>query len=583
MRRAFALLLCVMFSAVPTAFAGTGGTWTPVTPDYNQNFNLVGLHRTADGVLHVAAQQNNAANSQQGDLIHIPISPGGAVGAASTITAGWAGTESPDITANPGGGLLAIWGGIHSTTTGDPLNNGSFATSDDSGSAWTVDPVGPWPSGGTAGGTYVYASQISAGNGADGTPFEAWSHDGVYVHRGLDPGAPVFNYNTAIGGDTLAIPEFGLDAGNGVLWVAWENELGSQGLGVWAQQVDQTTGAPIGSAVQMPKSVTNYQGTNESTAILGRTPITGRPGRPGVWMAYPVGYPSAKELVLWKVGDTGVTTLATSQSEIRHTAIAADPDGRLIVVWGEASGGAGKIFARVSNTDVTAWGPAFAIDPPKQATDSWDLQASAQSGALVDIVSNFSENTGTPMRFWHTQALAPPVLGKAVDARVVSGVVLIRLPGSNSFVPLSHDSQIPVGATVDATNGRVRVESALPNGKTQSADFFKGQFVVTQVKSGLTTLALAGGSFAACGKAGRAASAAKNTVIRKLWGSGKGKFQTKGRYAAAAIRGTTWLTTDRCNGTQVRVTQGKVTVTSLKTRRTHVVSKGQTFFVSAKG
>src|SRR4051794_38317250 len=307
MRRALLFSLVAVLAAATTASAGTGGTWTPVTPDFNENFNIVGLQRTADGVLHVAAQQTNAADSQNNDLIHVPISPGGAVGGATIIAGGWRGTNSPDILAGQTGGLLSIWGGIHSTTTGDPLNNGSFATSDDSGAAWSVDPAGPWPSGGTASGTYVYAAQIGAQNGADGTPFETWSHDGVYVHRGLDPNAPVSDYNTAIGGDTIAIPEFANNAGDGSLWLGWQNKL--KQLGGYAQQVDQSSGAPVGSALLMPGSVTNFQGSPESTEILGRTPITGRPGRPGVWMAYPVGYPSAKKLLLWKVGDSGTTTL----------------------------------------------------------------------------------------------------------------------------------------------------------------------------------------------------------------------------------------------------------------------------------
>src|SRR4051794_21799788 len=144
MRRALLAVLALTLVCAPVAFAGSTGTWTPVTPDFNENFNLVGLQRTADGVLHVAAQAHNAANAQNGDFIHVPIAPDGAVGAATTISADWVGTNSPDIAANAGGGLLAIWGAIHSTTTGDPLNNGTFAASDDSGSAWNVDPNGAW-------------------------------------------------------------------------------------------------------------------------------------------------------------------------------------------------------------------------------------------------------------------------------------------------------------------------------------------------------------------------------------------------------------------------------------------------------
>ncbi len=572
-------VLAALLLAAPAASAGTNGNWTPVTPSFDQNFNLVGLYRTGDGVLHVAAQVNNAANPQHNDIIHIPISSGGSVGATSIVSGDWVGTESPDIEANPGGGLLTLWGGIHTTTTGDPLNNGDFATSDDSGSAWTVDPNGPWGSGGTAGGTYVYAEQVSAQNGADGTPYAAWSHSGVYVKRSLDPNATVYDYNQPIGGETTAIPDLANDAGDGSLWLGWENQLGTTGLGVWAQQVDQSTGAPVGSPVQMPGSVTNSDGTPESSAILGRTPITGLPGKAGVWMAYSTDYPSQDKVVVWKVGSSATTTLVdVPHSNFNHVAIAADPDGRLIVLWNDESKHA--LQARVSDPTVSSWGPAFEIPLPSQSSEDWAMQASGQSGALVDILQNISEGTsGNTMRFWHTQVVAPPVLAKSVDARVISGVVLIKLPGSNTFVPLAHESQIPVGAIVDTTKGRVRVVTALPKTtKTQSADFFQGVFQVAQEHSGLATLALVGGNFKACGKASRlGATAAKIKVIRKLWGAGKGKFRTKGKYASASIRGTTWLTQDRCDGTLIRVTAGSVTVRDLVKKRNVVVTKGHSY------
>ena len=30
-------------------------------------------------------------------------------------------------------------------------------------------------------------------------------------------------------------------------------------------------------------------------------------------------------------------------------------------------------------------------------------------------------------------------------------------------------------------------------------------------------------------------------MLGKLWGSGKGKFRTTGKYSAATVRGTIWL------------------------------------------
>ncbi|MEA2425883.1 MAG: hypothetical protein QOH13_2293, partial [Thermoleophilaceae bacterium] len=45
----------------------------------------------------------------------------------------------------------------------------------------------------------------------------------------------------------------------------------------------------------------------------------------------------------------------------------------------------------------------------------------------------------------------------------------------------------------------------------------------------------------------------------------------------ASIRGTTWLTDDRCDGTLIRVTQGSVTVHDLVKKKNVVVKKGQSY------
>ena len=86
-----------------------------------------------------------------------------------------------------------------------------------------------------------------------------------------------------------------------------------------------------------------------------------------------------------------------------------------------------------------------------------------------------------------------PVLGKSVVAGVVSGIVRIKLKGGK-FRRLRADESIPVGSTVDATKGRVNITSAAGKGKTQSADFYKGVFVITQTRGSkpITQLALSG-------------------------------------------------------------------------------------------
>jgi hypothetical protein len=66
-------------------------------------------------------------------------------------------------------------------------------------------------------------------------------------------------------------------------------------------------------------------------------------------------------------------------------------------------------------------------------------------------------------------------------------------------------------------------------------------------------------------------------TIRQLWGKAKGQFRTGGRFASASIRGTVWLTRDRCDGTLVQVKQGVVKVADFVKRKTVTVRSGKSY------
>ena len=180
-----------------------------------------------------------------------------------------------------------------------------------------------------------------------------------------------------------------------------------------------------------------------------------------------------------------------------------------------------------------------------------------------------------------SQAVPPPVEGRSFNAQPVSGTVRVRVAGSSQFVPLAALASIPSGSIVDATNGKVRLYTTDGKGGIQFADFSAGLFKITQLKGGLVELTLVGGSFAKCPKP-KKASAAMGKSVRKLWGEGKGKFRTKGRFAAATLRGTKWLTDDRCDGTLVKVTQGSVTVRDLVKRLNRVLKAPKQYFAAQR-
>ena len=177
--------------------------------------------------------------------------------------------------------------------------------------------------------------------------------------------------------------------------------------------------------------------------------------------------------------------------------------------------------------------------------------------------------------------LPPPILSKAVNVEP-KGTVMLRLPGTNRFAPLERDTQVPTGSEIDATKGRVTLTSALPGGKTQSADFFEGRFVVTQPKApgNYTELTLTG-PLKPCARCRLPKGATAPPKERHLWGKGKGKFRTKGKHASATVRGTAWLTQDFADRTYVRVTQGTVDVFDKKKRK-HIIVKAHHSYVAMR-
>ena len=103
----------------------------------------------------------------------------------------------------------------------------------------------------------------------------------------------------------------------------------------------------------------------------------------------------------------------------------------------------------------------------------WDLASLAPGDNTGEgVVWNFGTAAPTTP--------PPPVPGKAVNVDVVSGHVLVKVPGGK-FVPLTNATQIPVGSQLDTTKGRVKLTSAATKaGKTQASDFYDGIFQIKQ-------------------------------------------------------------------------------------------------------
>jgi hypothetical protein len=235
-------------------------------------------------------------------------------------------------------------------------------------------------------------------------------------------------------------------------------------------------------------------------------------------------------------------------------------------------------------------------------------------GASQQQTPGDRDNDGIPDDQDTSDGSLPPIPGKSFDARVISGDVFIKYPPGagpraavtplKGFVPLKGAANVPMGAQLDTRKGRVAVTSAADSAgsKTQTAEFYDGVFVVRQATPKkkpakpaalITDLTLKGEpprSECARIKGTASAAAAKKkkkrgakSVLGGLWGSGKGKFRTNGKYSSATVRGTVWLTQDRCDGTLTTVKRGTVSVRDLKRRKTVTVKAGHSYLARAAG
>jgi hypothetical protein len=156
-------------------------------------------------------------------------------------------------------------------------------------------------------------------------------------------------------------------------------------------------------------------------------------------------------------------------------------------------------------------------------------------------------------------ATPKPKLGRTIVVKATDGSVLVKpRKGKQRKLRKNKPIALAVGSTVDATKGKVKLTSARKHTGTQSGVFSQGAFVVTQRKSdSLTDLTLTGGKTVVCAASGantKPVVAAAKKKRRRLFGRAHGRFRTRGRNSSATVRGTDWLTEDRCEGT---VTQNK--------------------------
>jgi thrombospondin type 3 repeat protein len=207
----------------------------------------------------------------------------------------------------------------------------------------------------------------------------------------------------------------------------------------------------------------------------------------------------------------------------------------------------------------------------------------------------------------------PPVDGRIVIVRVLSGQVFVKLPAHAStarhlaqvapiagFVPLKGVAALPVGTEVDARRGTLRLTSTVDGrrigrgGRTQTATLSAGIFAIRQRRLAEgsrrripTDLALKGppGAAHACvgtPDSGPIKGLPRNPIRSLTARVSKGVFRVLGGAGIVTATRATWSTQDLCAGTRTIVGKGRVRVLDINHQTTATVRAGRSLLVRAR-
>jgi hypothetical protein len=372
------VLLCIssaalMLAVAAVASAGAPGSWTKVT-DPGSNVDELGLARSPDGVLHVAWPKKAASGEA---IWQTRITPGGVVAGKNPISDGWNGSASgPALLAMPSG-LRVLFAGLGKTNESGGIQSAS-AGSD--GGTWKLEP-------GRVSTDVNAAGTVGAALRQDGTPIFAWtSGTQLFVHEGLDSAQG----EQQIGPSPACCfyePALATDTATGVTTLAYSSNVsGKPGLFV------RTVKPGLGATTLVPKSLTG----KDFAAPDLRLPLVAREGG-GVFLAYCGGYPTCKQVYLWRVTG-GVPSAVTSATYVEDVNASRGPEGRIWVMWWNRD--VNQIFASRSNKKATVFGPIVSTKLPPGSDHVWKLFGEGSVGPL-DVFAS----AGSPSVYWHTQLL----------------------------------------------------------------------------------------------------------------------------------------------------------------------------------
>jgi hypothetical protein len=330
-----------------------------------------------------------------------------------------------------------------------------------------------------------------------------------------------------------------------------------------------------------------------------------RPDEPGTSCDIGADEYSPKPPVIKVPAEIVVPEEALGMAVVDYKAEVSDPGGLATVTCTPASGSSFPVGTTSVNCDAadghenTATASFNVQVMPKTSTAPTTIEGGPPPPTTEPTETSSGPQTPQPSspsalsKSGSAPAAPPaPVLAHSLVLARITGQVLIRLPGARRFISLSAARQVPVRTVVETTLGEVSVTSATPRRKTETGDFFDGQFMLTQGKKGRVMATLTGGDFAVCphpvkaasgqvahASSGHAVSAAH--LVRRLWAEVSGNFGTTGNFATGVAAGAQWLTEDLCDGTLILTTRKRVEVTDLVRHRRIEAPPGDVFIAKA--
>jgi hypothetical protein len=445
---ALAVAVCTLASIAAAARTGPAGTWTQIAHAHNGAAPNLGLARAKDGTLHVFWA--GPARAPYSTIFDTPVSPAGNVGRPHAVVSGWNSVQPPAAATAPDGSIHVLISGQKVVSTADPF----------SGLNEAVGP-GSWRLGPRAFGHYqltvASAAQVATATLRNGQLVSAWrSANALLFQAGVDPATqPVDITPPGLADDTV----IAVDQASGDAYVAYEHVASRQ---AFYRRVLPSLAAP----------------QRLSQGKIPGPQLAARAGG-GVYSAYA---PGGNRVVLVRLGGQPRAVPVPKGVEVLSAGLAAGPDGRLWVFYGNAQ----QTFVTRTSKAVGGFEPVQAFRSPPGSVQYFRLEGEGSAGPL-DLFADVTIDGGSKDGSYATHVL--PMLSLAVAKKALKNASG-RTTGFRVTVRVLDAGDPVEGATV----------AGLPGGSKRTDAH--GSVVVTSGKSGtLAVTASKAGYVSAKGRA----------------------------------------------------------------------------------